>query len=136
MLRAWYSPRARGGMTPFEFLPILADELVAIMPDRNLAKHGARPLPGRTRSSRCRPSPMARATCRRSSSAAARRPTRGDPFGRTEMSYFLGVAYQKGATAPQDAGLAARWLQRAADMGSRPALARLGAGGFNAASGS
>src|SRR4051812_24241779 len=25
MLRAWYSPRANGGMTPFEMLPILAD---------------------------------------------------------------------------------------------------------------
>ncbi|MEO5669674.1 MAG: DUF2927 domain-containing protein, partial [Ramlibacter sp.] len=29
MLRAWYSPRMAGGMTPFEALPVLADELVA-----------------------------------------------------------------------------------------------------------
>ena len=37
MLRAWYSPRARGGMTPFEVLPILADELVAISHDKQRA---------------------------------------------------------------------------------------------------
>ena len=29
MLRAWYSPRMAGGMTPFEALPVLADELIA-----------------------------------------------------------------------------------------------------------
>ena len=37
MLRAWYSPRMTGGMTPFEALPILADELVATMPNRTAA---------------------------------------------------------------------------------------------------
>src|SRR6185369_10659441 len=37
MLRAWYSPRMRGGMTPFEVLPVLADELVGTMPDKDRA---------------------------------------------------------------------------------------------------
>jgi hypothetical protein len=37
MLRAWYSPRMKGGMTPFEALPILADELVATAPDKAVA---------------------------------------------------------------------------------------------------
>ena len=39
MLRAWYSPRMAGGMTPFESLPILTDELVATLPpnDRPVA---------------------------------------------------------------------------------------------------
>src|SRR5690606_16860765 len=37
MLRAWYSPAARGGMTPFEVLPVLADQLVEIMPNKQLA---------------------------------------------------------------------------------------------------
>src|SRR3954451_6813939 len=32
MLRAWYSPRMSGGMTPFEALPVLADELLATVP--------------------------------------------------------------------------------------------------------
>ncbi|MCC2635462.1 MAG: hypothetical protein K0S48_3348, partial [Ramlibacter sp.] len=40
MLRAWYSPKMRGGMTPFEVLPVLADELVASMPDREKANAG------------------------------------------------------------------------------------------------
>ena len=33
MLRAWYSPRVRGGMTPFEVLPVV----VASMTDREKA---------------------------------------------------------------------------------------------------
>ena len=37
MLRAWYSPRMRGGMTPFEALPVLADELVATETDKAAA---------------------------------------------------------------------------------------------------
>src|SRR3954468_15135362 len=37
MLRAWYSPKMKGGMTPFEALPVLADELVATTPDKAAA---------------------------------------------------------------------------------------------------
>ncbi len=43
------------------------------------------------------------------------------------MSYFLGIAYMEGATAPHDPTLAVRWLERAATMGNRGAQARLGA---------
>jgi TPR repeat protein len=43
------------------------------------------------------------------------------------MSYFLGVAYLEGVTVPQDSNQAVRWLQRAANLGSRTAAARLGA---------
>ena len=51
----------------------------------------------------------------------------GIRFGRMEMSYFLGIAYLEGATVSQDSMLAVRWLQRAANLGSRNAAARLGA---------
>jgi TPR repeat protein len=51
----------------------------------------------------------------------------GIRFGRMEMSYFLGVAYLEGATVARDSGQAVRWLERAANLGSRNALARLGA---------
>ena len=51
----------------------------------------------------------------------------GVRYGRSEMSYFLGIAYLEGATAPQDQNQAVRWLQRAATLGSRTAQARLGA---------
>lgn len=37
MLRAWYSPRMRGGMSPFEALQVLADEWVATQADRAAA---------------------------------------------------------------------------------------------------
>ena len=51
----------------------------------------------------------------------------GIKHGRTEMSYFLGIAYLEGATVTADASQAQRWLQRAASAGNRPAQARLGA---------
>ncbi|NML44690.1 hypothetical protein HHL11_13075 [Ramlibacter sp. G-1-2-2] len=51
----------------------------------------------------------------------------GIRFGRMEMCYFLGVAYLEGASVPPDATLAVRWLQRAANLGSRTAQAKLGA---------
>jgi hypothetical protein len=37
MLRAWYSPRMRGGMSPLEALQVLADEWVATQADRAAA---------------------------------------------------------------------------------------------------
>ncbi|MBI2771891.1 MAG: SEL1-like repeat protein [Burkholderiales bacterium] len=42
------------------------------------------------------------------------------------MSYFLGVAYQEGATVPRDATVAVRWFQQAASQGNQPAQQRLG----------
>jgi TPR repeat protein len=51
----------------------------------------------------------------------------GIRFGRMEMSYFLGIAYLEGATVPPDPNQAVRWLQRAANLGSRTAQAKLGA---------
>lgn len=124
MLRAWYSPRMAGGMTPFEALPVLADELVATMPDKAAAGQvrdqfytttiqqmlayagGQGDVP---------------AVVRRSGKATAE----GIRYGRSEMSYFLGIAYMEGATAPRDSTQAVRWLQRAATMGNRGAQAKL-----------
>ena len=132
MLRAWYSPHMAAGMTPFEALPVLADELVATMPDRALAiqerdrflattvqkmlayANGQGDIP---------------AIVRRSGKSTAE----GIRYGRAEMSYFLGIAYLEGATVPKDAGIAVQWLQRAATMGNRGAQAKLGA--FRAANG-
>lgn len=127
MLRAWYSPRTRGGMTPFEVLPILADELVAISPDRQQAQAAReRFLAGTVEQMQAFADGQGDvpAIVKRSGKSSQQ----GIRFGRMEMSYFLGIAYQQGATVPQDAGQAVRWLQRAASMGSRTAQARLGAG--------
>ena len=124
MLRAWYSPKARGGMTPFELLPILADQLVAIMPDREQA--------GRERDAF-----LARTVQEMEAFADGNGPmivkksgkttADGIRFGRVEMSYFLGVAYLDGASVAKDSVRGVQWLQRAAGMGSRSARAQLAA---------
>lgn len=126
MLRAWYSRRMVAGMTPFEALPVLADELVNTMPDRVAAAvvrdqffsatieqmhayaNGKGDVP---------------AVVKRSGKATEE----GVRHGRTEMSFFLGVAYQEGATVAPDPGQAMRWFERAASAGNRRAQARLGA---------
>jgi hypothetical protein len=126
MLRAWYSPRMRGGMTPFEVLPVLADELVNSMPDKDKA------VASRDRFFRNTVDQMQAfadgngdvpTIVKRSGKSTSE----GIRFGRMEMSYFLGVAYLEGVSVPQDSNQAVRWLQRAANLGSRTAAARLGA---------
>lgn len=125
LLRAWYSPRMRGGMTPFEALPVLADELVAAEADKVAAgqardrffaavidqsRHfaaGQGDIPGVIhRSGKATPEGMRQ--------------------GRVEMSYFLGVAYLEGATVrAADRAQAMGWFERAANAGSQRAQARL-----------
>ena len=125
MLRAWYSPRMRGGMTPFEAMNVLADALVAAQPDPALA------LPVRDRffhSTVQRMNAYARgqgdvpAAVRKSGKATEE----GVRWGRAEMSYFLGVAYLQGATVPADRKQAIQWFERAANAGNPTAQARLG----------
>jgi len=127
MLRAWYSPRTRGGMTPFELLPILADQLVAILPDKQKAAQSRDRFLAdtiaqmQTFADGGGDVPLIVKRSGKSTPEAIR-------FGRMEMSYFLGVAYQQGATVAPDPVQATRWLQRAATLGSRTAAARLSAG--------
>jgi len=127
MLHAWYSPRTSGGMTPFEFLPILADELVAILPDRQQAAQSRDRYLART-VDEMQAFAEGRADVPMIVKRSGKCTEQGVRFGRMEMSYFLGVAYQKGATVPQDAAQATHWLQRAVSLGSRPAQTRLSAG--------
>lgn len=126
MLRAWYSPRMRGGMTPFEALPVLADELVQTLPDKVAAAQS------RDRFFRSTIEQMQSfADGQGDVPAVVKRSGKwtvdGIKHGRTEMSYFLGIAYLEGSTVNQDSQQAVRWLQRAASLGNRPAQARLGA---------
>lgn len=132
MLRAWYSPAAHGGMTPFEVLPVLADQLVEIMPNKQLAalerdRFLARTIGEMEAFVEGRGDvPMIVKRSGKSSDVGIR-------YGRMEMSFFLGVAYQQGLAVRKDAGQATRWLQQAASMGSRSAQARLGAAGAQTA---
>lgn len=126
ILRAWYSPRMMGGMTPFEALPILADELVTTMPDKTAALQARDTFFATTIQQM-----HAYANGQGEIPAIVKRSGKATPegvrFGRGEMSYFLGIAYMEGATAPRDPTLAVRWLERAATMGNRGAQAKLGA---------
>lgn len=126
MLRAWYSPRMAGGMTPFEALPILADELVATAPNRAAAAQARDAFFATTIQQM-----HAYANGQGEIPAIVKRSGKATPegirYGRGEMSYFLGIAYMEGATAPRDPALAVRWLERAATMGNRGAQAKLGA---------
>jgi hypothetical protein len=126
MLRAWYSPKMRGGMTPFEVLPVLADELVASMPDREKASL-ARDRFFRNTIDHMQAFADGKGDVPMIVKRSGKSTEEGIRFGRMEMSYFLGVAYLEGATVPQDSTQAVRWLQRAANLGSRIAQARLGA---------
>jgi hypothetical protein len=126
MLRAWYSPRMAGGMTPFEALPVLADELIATTPDKAAATL-ERDQFFATTVEQMRAYANGRgdvpAVVKRSGKAT----TQGIRYGRSEMSYFLGIAYMEGTTVHRDATQAVHWLERAATMGNRGAQAKLGA---------
>lgn len=126
MLRAWYSPRMRGGMTPFEALPVLADELVQTMPDRAAAAQ-ARDKFLRSTVEQMHAFADGQGDVPTVVKRSGKWTVDGIKHGRTEMSYFLGIAYLEGASVNQDSQQAVRWLQRAASLGNRPAQARLGA---------
>lgn len=126
MLRAWYSPRMRGGMTPFEVLPVLADELVASMADKPAAQL-ARDRFFRSTIDQMQSFADGKGDIPVIVKRSGKSTEDGIRHGRMEMSYFLGIAYLEGSTVPQDPTMAVRWLQRAANLGSRTAQARLGA---------
>jgi len=125
LLRAWYSPRMQAGMTPFEALPVLAQEWLALQPDPVAAAavrdrffadtveamrayaEGNGDIP---------------AIIRRSGKATPE----GVRVGRGEMGYFLGVAYLEGVTVGMpDRDKARQWLERSASIGNPTAQARL-----------
>lgn len=125
MLRAWYSPRMTAGMTPFEALQVLSDELVATAP------HAQAAVQARDRFFATTVAQMhAYANGQGDVPAVVKRSGKstkdGIRYGRGEMSYFLGVAYLQGATVAADNAQAHSWFQRAASAGNRSAQSRLG----------
>jgi hypothetical protein len=125
MLRAWYSPRMAGGMTPFEALPVLADELIATVPDKAAALR-SRDQFFATTVQKMNDYAAGRGDVPAVVKRSGKSTPEGIRFGRGEMSYFLGIAYLEGATVQRDATQAVRWLERAATLGNRGAQAKLG----------
>lgn len=125
MLRAWYSPQMRAGMTPFEALPVLADEWLAGAPDRAVSGPVRdRFIAGTVEQMRAYASGEGDipAIVRRSGKST----DAGIRNGRSEMSYFLAVAYLEGTSVEADRKQAVQWLERAATAGNVRAQARLG----------
>jgi hypothetical protein len=124
MLRAWYSPRARGGMTPFEILPVLAEQIGTSVADQGEAARARQRFYSRTVDAMRAfadgkgdaPSILAR---------SGKITAQGVQYGRQEMGYFLGLAYLDGQCVAPDPAQGQQWLQRAATLGNRAALARL-----------
>lgn len=124
MLRAWYSSQARPGMTPFEVLPVLADELVRILPNQQKAAQSRDRFFTRT-VQEMQAFAEGKGDVPPIVKRCGKATEQGIRFGRMETSYFLGIAYQEGTIVARDDVEAARWLQRAASLGSRGAQARL-----------
>ncbi len=124
MLRAWYSPRMKGGMTPFEALPVLADEYIATLPDKAAGAQMRDRFFAQTVEQM-----QAYAAGRGDIPAIVKRSGKatedGIRRGRSEMSYFLGVAYFEGATVSSDQKQALGWFERAASAGNRRAQSYL-----------
>ncbi|MEJ7930730.1 hypothetical protein WG922_12160 [Ramlibacter sp. AN1015] len=125
MLRAWYSPRMAGGMTPFEAMTVLADELVATQPDAATATQVRNRFFSETVQQMhnfANGNGDIPAVVRRSGKST----DDGIRWGRAEMSYFLGMAYLNGAAVAADRTQAIQWFERAASAGNRRAQAQLG----------
>jgi Sel1 repeat len=124
MLRAWYSPRMKGGMTPFEALPILADELIATAPDKAAAS-ATRDRFFATTVDQMQAYAAGRGDIPAIVKRSGKATEDGIRHGRSEMSYFLGVAYFEGATVRPDQKQALTWFERAASAGNRRAQSYL-----------
>ena len=124
MLRAWYSPRMKGGMTPFEALPVLADELIATAPDK-VAASQTRDRFYATTIDQMQAYAAGRGDIPAIVKRSGKSTEEGIRNGRSEMSYFLGVAYFEGATVKADQKLALNWFERAASAGNRRAQSYL-----------
>ena len=124
MLRAWYSKRMRGGMTPFEALQVLGDELVASAPDRAAAVQSRDRFFGQV-VEQMQAFAAGRGDVPMIVKRSGKSTDEGIRRGRSEMSYFLGVAYFEGVVVGADQKQALTWFERAASAGNRGAQQRL-----------
>ena len=124
MLKAWYSPRMKGGMTPFEALPVLADELIATVPDKAAAAQ-TRDRFFATTVEQMQAYAAGRGDIPAIVKRSGKATEEGIRHGRSEMSYFLGVAFFEGATVRPDQKQALTWFERAASAGNRRAQSYL-----------
>jgi hypothetical protein len=117
LVRAWYSPQMRPGMTPLEAVVVLTDAVVKA--------HGKDAEPARAAQSKFLADTLRQMEAfgseqgeipvilKRSGTASTAMITRG----RMLMRYFLGLAYMHGTISPVDERKGVTWLERAARDG-------------------
>lgn len=116
MLKAWYAPAMRPGMTPFEALVVLGDGVV-----QDLAPNKPEALASRDHffahtMAEMQSFAMGQGEVPSILKRSGKSNGAGMRLGQTEMRYFIGMAYQLGATVPQDRSQALLWFQRAAEL--------------------
>ena len=126
MVRAWYSPQMRPGMTPFSAAVVLTDAVVAAHDGNAEQASEARNrfLQGilRDMEAFCAEQGDVPVILKRSGTAS----TQAISDGRLLMQFYLGIAYADGTIVQSDMQTGLRWLERAARGGLLYAQLTLG----------
>ncbi len=121
MVRAWYSPEMRAGMTPFEAVVVLTDALVASQgAEQDKARAAQRAFLDdtlRRMEAFADEQGEVPVILKRSGTASGEAITRG----RMLIRYFLGLAYVNGTVVKADRRTSLQWFERAARDGFSPA---------------
>ena len=126
MLRAWYSPEMKPGMTPLEALIVLTDAVVKAQGGDSAATR----LAQRAFLAQTFQSMEAFAGDKGELPIIVKRSGTASPaamrWGQTVMRHYLGWAYLEGTVAAADPARAAAWFERAARDGLLSAQNKLG----------
>jgi hypothetical protein len=117
MLKAWYSPAMKPGMTPFEALVVLTDHVVLDSAGDSIARREAQQrflqdtvLGMESFAGDQGEVPVILKRSGKASGEFMRR-------GKTLIRYQLGLAHYRGTIVPRDHAVAAKWFERAARDG-------------------
>ena len=126
MLRAWYSPEMRSGMSPFQALVVLTEAVVVAdggaTPDA--AGRRGRFLDDTLRHMEAFAGEKGEIpiVLKRSGKASAD----GMQRGQQQMGFYLGLAFANGDISPVNEGKAAQWFGRGASAGFAPSQMAMG----------
>jgi hypothetical protein len=128
LLRTWYSPEMRAGMTPFEAINVLTNAFIQASPDNASKKSIARQTYLQKTIEEMRNFALGYAEPPRIVIRSGRMSLAQVNEGRNRIAWFLGRAYQSGHIVPVDLVEAQRWYSTSAQRGHLPsqqALARM-----------
>jgi hypothetical protein len=120
MLRTWYSPQMRAGMTPFEAIAVLTDSFIQESPNDAALKTQARQRYLAKTIEDMRNYALGKGEPPRIVIRSGRMSLAQANEGRTRIAWFLGRAYQFGHIVPIDLREAETWYLVAANKGHTP----------------